>query len=371
MRRLIAVIAALGAVGILAGCGHPYIPSSATSNGHHAAKATHAAPLLGVDVYGETLYTTAKIRQYGSEVLPYLHKTLKAQVVGLMWNMCTANKKANNIAPCASDIALHDGTMSPADVSVLAKMARKDGLQVAMRPIIRVGSALYWNDPKKSWEGYISPGNYEGWFKSLLAAYTPYLKIAKKVHAEQFVAGTELYSLKNSFWWDYFFINAHEICGCQVSYSAQDTEFIDNAQNLPKVSNYGTDLYPALHLPSSASQQSVTTGWEKALAKVPKAKLEVTSLDEISIRATAGAYQHPSNWAAPGPSDSWVQARYYTAACKTAAHYHMQALFFYFVPINDDPAHPINFPAYFIGQGNRGGEAIAACRKILATGAIN
>jgi hypothetical protein len=44
----------------------------------------------------------------------------------------------------------------------------------------------------------------------------------------------------------------------------------------------------------------------------------------------------------------------------------MRAIYFYFVPLNDSLAQPIDFPAYFVK--NAGSRAIRECRAILAKG---
>jgi hypothetical protein len=226
-----------------------------------------------------------------------------------------------------------------------------------------VGSPSGWNNAKVSWEGHISPPNQRKWFESLLKAEQPYLKVAKSAHVEQFVVGTELAGLQFSSSWKWFLGQAGKACACQVSYSAQQTQYLKNASRLPYVRELGTDLYPALALPANASQARVTKGWESAVAKIGRSRLPRTSLDEISILATAGAYRQPANWNLHGASDPTVQARYFTAACATAAHFHLHALFFYFVQLNDDPAHPMGFPAFFVH--NAGSKAISGCRKIL------
>jgi hypothetical protein len=365
MKRVITALAAVIAVAGLAGwAGHPSIPAETVAYTQHAKAAKLSPPLLGVDVYSETDYSPSATTSYGSVVLPYVHNDLKAQVVGLMWDLCTPSSRSNSVRACSSDSKSGTGSMSSTDISELASMARKDGLSVQMRPIIRVGPPSGWGNPHLSWEGLIKPRNEKAWFSSLLGAELPYLKVARSVGVEQFVVGTELYNLPYSKWWPWFLRRAEADCRCQISYAAQDTEYLHNSAILPHVSALGTDFYPALNLSPSASQARVTAAWEKSLRSVPESRLDRTSLDEVSIRATAGAYRHPATWDDGGRSDPTVQTRYFTAACATAAHYHMRALFFYFVPLNDNPAHPISFPAYFVN--NAGSKAIAGCLKILS-----
>jgi hypothetical protein len=368
MKRLIGSLAAVvAAVGLVGSTGIPSAMAVASAGAHRTGVAKLSAPLLGVDVYSESDYSVSATTQYGSTVLPYVRDDLNSQVVSLMWDLCTPTSRSNSVRACKSDAQSGTGSMSPADISDLASIAKKDGLGIQMRPIIRVGPPSGWNNPHLSWEGHIKPANLEAWFKSVLKAELPYLKVARSVGVEQFVVGTEWLNVRYSKWWPWFLGKAHAACGCQVSYAAPTSLYLNNSANLPHVKALGTDFYPALNLPSSASQAKVTAAWEKTLASVPESRLDRTSLDEISIRATAGAYRHPSSWNLGGRADPTVQVRYFTAACDAAARYHVRALFFYFIPLNDDPAHPVNFPAYFVG--NAGSKAIAGCRKILATGA--
>jgi hypothetical protein len=361
------------AIAALAGCGQAAVAAAApTSSGRPAgvtsahepsavAKAAH--PLLGVDVYSETDYTVGQAAAYGTTVLGYLHTGLNAQVAALMWDLCSPGFRSEVVHACAHNAKTDTGTLSSAAVAKLASIAKADKLQVAMRPIIRVGSPSGWNNAKVSWEGHINPPNQRKWFESLLKAEMPYLKVAKTAHVEQFVVGTELAGVQFSSSWKWFLGQAGKACGCQVSYAAQMTQYLKNRSRLPYVRGLGTDYYPALALPSNASQARVTKGWEAAVAKIGKSRLPRTSLDEVSILGVAGAYRQPANWNLRGAADPTVQARYFTAACQTAAHFHMHALFFYFVPLNDDPAHPQTFRAFFVH--NAGSKAISGCRKIL------
>ena len=359
------------AVAALTGCGQAAVASAssasygrpAATSAHKAAAAKPVHPLLGVDVYAETNYSVAQTAGYGTKVLGYLHTGLNAQVAALMWDLCSPGFRSEVVHACAHDAKTGTGTLSSAAIAKLASIAKADKLQVAMRPIIRVGSPSGWNNAKVSWEGHISPPNQRKWFESLLKAELPYLKVAKTVHVEQFVVGTELAGVQFSSSWPWFLSQAGKACGCQVSYATQMTQYLKDASRLPNIRGLGTDYYPALALPSNASQARVTKGWETAVAKIGKSRLSRTSLDEISILGVAGAYRQPANWNLRGAADPTVQARYFTAACATAAHFHMHALFFYFVQLNDDPAHPFGFPAFFVR--NAGSKSISGCRKIL------
>jgi len=346
----------------LAGCGHPFIPATALKDAR-IASAPLSAPVLGVDLYATTGYPMREVTTYGTRTLGYIEHGLDAQSVGIIWDLCSPSRHSNVVKQCAGGLSL-----TPAAIGTLAKLAKSDHLSVQLRPIIRIGPPNGWNNAKVSWEGFIQPANRTEWFASLLATETPYLRIAKSYHVRQFIVGTELLALGYSLGWVPFLAKAHAVCGCQLSYAANANQYQTDSRNMPPVAALGTDYYPQTTLPTSASQAQVTNAWEASLAGVSESRLEHTSIDEVSIRATAGAYDHSWNWNSPGRPDPQVQVRWFTAICQTVAKYHMRAVYFYMMPLNDDPANPTQYPAYFVK--NAGSKAIMGCRKILAAGAL-
>ena len=50
-------------------------------------------------------------------------------------------------------------------------------------------------------------------------------------------------------------------------------------------------------------------------------------------------------------------------ACQTVVRFHMRGVYFYNIPLNDDPAHPFSFPAYFVG--NAGSDRHPGLRKAV------
>jgi hypothetical protein len=355
---------------LLAGCGnHPLIPKSALASTSAPASqspqpkstinvAALSPPVLGVDVYVKTSYSNAVLRTDGTRVLRYIKNDLNVQSVGIVWNLCSPGFHSDVVRRCA-------GSLSPHAVFELVRIAKSDGLTVQLRPLIRVGPPAGWNNPKVSWEGRIQPQDQQKWFASLLSAELPYLQIARSVHGE-FVVATELQAFGPSPYWSGFLASAHQACQCKVSYAASSGVYLTDAHTLPPTTAYGTDFYPNVNLPARASQHAVTAAWLSALANVPVSRRALTSLDEVSIRGTVGAYRHPAEWNFGGANDQQVQARWFTAACQAVAQYHMRAVYFYMMPISDDPAHSDTFPAFFVN--NAGSRAIKACRKILADG---
>ena len=314
-----------------------------------------ARPVLGVDVATDQNYSTSVTRTYGKRVLAYIRNSLHADSAGILWDICTPTKRSDQVRRCAE-------SLTPTNVSILVHEATADHLSVQLRPIVRIGPPSGWNNPKLSWEGHIEPAKQAKWFASLWKAELPYLRIVRGVRGAQFVVGTELYGLAKSPYWQSFLNRAHDECGCQVNVASQDTDYTEGI--VPSYQNQGVDWYAALRIPSNAPQADVTTGFEQSLAAMPESLLLRTSIDEESIRGTAGAYRHPSEWQINGRSNPAVQARYFTAVCQTVVHYHMSGVWFYNIPLNDDPADPENFPAYFVD--NSGSKAIAGCARMFA-----
>lgn len=311
-------------------------------------------PVLGVDVATDQDYSLSQATAYGDRLMPYIRNTLHATAVGIVWDLCDQSFTSDKVTRCKQ-------SLSVADVRELVKLAHVNKLTVQLRPIIRVGPPRYWNDPPKSWEGHINPRNERAWFASLQAAEKPYAGLLSR--GSQMVAATEFSTqlARSKDWTGFLAATRRECHGCAVSVALWDRNYLEGIA--PSVADPGVDWYPPLDVPNHASQKRVTNAWESSLDAIPSKRRKVTTLDEESIRATAGAYANPAAWNKNGPADPTVQVRYFVAACETVAHYKMAGLYFYDIPLNDDPAHPFNFAAYFVG--NAGSKAIAECAKIL------
>jgi hypothetical protein len=356
-RMLICVLAAVAL--IVAGCGQPAAPARVGApmklTTSRVARASQAGPVLGVDVESDVNYSVATAKTYGRRVVGYIHSGLHANSVGLVWDFCDPSFTANLVGRCQR-------TLSSRAVRGIAEEARQEGVTVQLRPIIRVGPPANWGDSHLSWEGFINPSNQTKWFHRLLRAETPYLKILRGFPRSQFVVGTEPYYIASSPDWRWLERKARSVCQCATVVSAQFERY--QVGTVPSRKTAGVDWYAHLLIPNDSSQARVTAAFEASLKMVPRRLLAGTWLDEEGIRATSGAYQHPEEWDINGPSDPEVQARYFTAACQTAEHYHMRGIYFYQMPLNDNPAHPFTFPAYFVK--NAGGKAIRGCSRMFA-----
>jgi hypothetical protein len=317
---------------------------------HLTAKRQQARPVIGVDIATGQNYSLAQATTYGARLMPYIKRTLHATAVGIVWDLCDPSFTSDKVERCAQ-------SLSVPDVRELIAQAHAAKLSVQLRPIIRVGPPSQWNDPAKSWEGDIHPRKQHAWFASLLRAERPYLNLLGK--GSQIVTGTELGGVAQSRNWRWFLRRVADDCHrCSVSIAIWHNDYSHSILT-SAVGQPGVDWYPGLSVSAGASQKRVTAALEASLRKIPRALLRRTVLDEVSIRATAGAYHDPSDWNKGGRADAEVQARYFTATCQTAAHYKMAGLYFYDIPLDDNPAQPFTFPAFFVG--NSGGRAIARC----------
>jgi 4-amino-4-deoxy-L-arabinose transferase-like glycosyltransferase len=311
-------------------------------------------PVLGIDVEADGYYSVAKAQEYGRRLAAYIRDGLHANTIGIVWDFCDPSFTSSNVGKCQR-------TLSVPAVKAIAEAARAYGLNVQLRPLVRVGPPSNWGDPHLSWEGFINPTDQKAWFRNLLGAETPYLKLLRSYPGSQAAVATEPWMIANSPRWLWLLGKTHGVCHCATSIASHIARY--RAGVLPSKNAPGVDWYAHFHIPDSASQAKVTGAWEQSMHMVSHSLLKRTTLDEEGIRGTAGAYEHPESWAINGPSDPTVQARWFTGACQTVKHFHMEGIYFYEIPFNDDPAHPFSFPAYFVN--NAGSAAIRGCAAIF------
>jgi 4-amino-4-deoxy-L-arabinose transferase-like glycosyltransferase len=312
--------------------------------------AAPARPVLGVDLYAPRYYLPAVVLRDGARNLGYIHHSLGAQSAGIIWNLYSPAARSSVVArsPALS--------LTAPEVAALTRQARALGMSVEYRPLIRVG-------PRHRWEGHIRPPDQRSWFASLYRAELPYLQTAQRLGVHEFVVGTELRLLSHSRYWPWFLAKVRAVYHGTVSYASWQEDYWAPGAALPPTGAYGVDPYPHISLAPSATVRQLTAEWEAYFSHVPEATLARTAMQEVGITAQANAYAHPENWSVPGRPAPQVQANWFTAACETAAHYHMRGIYFYEVNLTDNPARPLRFPAFFVG--NRGSRAIRSCLRIL------
>ncbi len=314
-------------------------------------------PVLGIDVEADGYYSVAKAGEYGRRLAAYVRDGLHANTIGIVWDFCDPSFTSSNVGKCPR-------TLSVPAVKAIADAARAYGLNVQLRPLIRVGPPRNWSDPQLSWEGFIKPTDKKAWFRNLLRAETPYLKLLRLYPGSKAAVASEPWAIADSSRWLWLLRKTHGACQCATSIASQVDRYRSGV--LPSRNAPGVDWYVHFHIPANASQATVTAAWEQSMHMVPRWLLKRTTLDEEGIRGTVGAYRHPESWYLSGAADPTVQARWFTGACQAVKHFHLKGIYFYEIPFNDDPAHPFSFPAYFIN--NAGSAAIRGCSLIFGEG---
>lgn len=357
-RWLILAVVVLGAV---TACGHPLVPHAALHDRASTAapppssspptRAPATPPVLGVDLYAAANHPLSVVEQDGARNLTYMRQSLGAQSVGIVWNFYAPTEHSNTVSSTSI-------TLSPENVATLTKMAEARHMGVQFRPLIRV-------TPKWVWEGYLTPTDVHAWFASLFQAELPYLRIAQQLHVSEFVVGTEWLRVgATSSEWKSFLSQVHSVYHGTISYASQINQYFKVPRDLPPVNQVGVDPYFFFTtMPTSASTAQVIAAWDKEFSPIPRSLLERTMMDEVGIASSAGAYHHSPHWQIPGASAPQVQVRWFTAACTMAWRYHMRGVYFYEINLEDNPAHPLSFPGFFVDKP--GAQAIHNCLTIF------
>lgn len=349
MKRLTLSLPVIAAVAV--GCVIPM--TSALAAPHNAGARTSAAakPLVGVDLYADGNYPASKVRADGQRMLSYIKKTLKANAVGIVWNLYAPSRSSDSVDATGK-------TLTAANVATLTAIAEQDGLKVFYRPLIFIAHT------GRSWEGNIAPASPARWFSSYYKVELPYLKDAQRYRIAEFVADTEMHDLNRNTGWPAFYKKIARVYRGSISYASWGGDYFPPHQHLQRLSALGVDFYEAMpRLSPSASEAKVLAGWEGYFRKVSRSVLRRTTMDEVGIEARSGAYAAPQNLGARGKLDQEVQARWFTAACKTAHTYDMRGVFFWKVDLTDNPAHPTTAASVF--EGRQGAKAIASCAAVL------
>jgi hypothetical protein len=354
MRKRAALL--LLAAATLAACAHP---ASASRPARHATAPTAAPvsrpavpPVLGVDLYAPGSYPAATVRSDGQRMLLYIRNVLRADAVGIVWNLFAPSRTADSV------VATSD-TLPAADVGILTEAAVRLGLKVYYRPLIFVSDT-----PGKPWEGRIRPHDPAAWFNSYYRVELPYLTMAQHYRISEFVVETEMHDMNDDPGWTAYFKRVARIYHGMVSYASWDGDYFPPGEHLLHVTGLGMDFYePMPRLPADASPAQVLAAWQSYFRQVPAAVLRRTTIQETGIAARVGAYRGPPNLTAPGILDQQVQANWFTAACTVVHRYDMSGVFFFRVELTDNPASPPASLASF--EGREGARAIAACASIL------
>ena len=217
-------------------------------------------------------------------------------------------------------------TPSVAQLGLAVEAAHQYGLRVTLRAfldqkVLREFGADYWS-------GNIEPSNRAKWFSSLSSVLTPYLRFAQNRGVSEFVIGSELDSLAGDPHWAGLLHQVSTIYKGRLSYSANwDVYQLDDV-GVP-VQAVGVDAYPPQNVGTNATVSQLTKGWLSWFDKAPASLRARTTIDEIGIVPTAGAYKVPYAWSLAGKYDPEIQTRWFTAACSAARTSGISGIYFW------------------------------------------
>ena len=372
MRRTRVAISAAGVglalcTGACAQTAAAHAQAAGTTTVHLAAKsaaasAANSPPVVGVNLYEEQDYSLAQTTAWGERDIKYIAKTLGLKAIVIAWNY--------NVPGRHSDDVQATGPLTPslADIAELTSIAKSYGLRVEYRVLFAV-------DDSDTRSTSIEPGNLQAWLRSLLTAETPALKLAESQDVSEFVAGTEMASIDQSSLWGGFFDAARQYYHGIVSYaswggsgSPYEGGFFSGRRVLLPLEYYGASAYPSIDLPPTATVAELTSAWEDFLQNAPESVLERTAIDEIGIAAKAGAYRHPQAFnGMTGTADNTVQQRWFDAACRAAGAEHLRGIYFWSMPLNDNPSAP--YPSLDLFEGRETSLAvIKGCTRYAEDG---
>lgn len=235
-------------------------------------------------------------------------------------------------------------TPTTAEMGILLSDARLAGFSISLRPLLDESSL----GQKRSRAGW-KPANQRAWFRSYQKFLLPYVKVAQRYHASEFIVGTELSAFSLSPDWH----------GLDSSLRRYYHGTLACADNWHKMEAHGCETavqtVDAYHPIRSGS---FLAGWEHWDAKRPHGTVEA----EVGIAAAAPAPQKPYILSWPGsPLDPKVQARWFTAACHAAVREHLGGIYFWSVGLGTPSAHGPTKASETTWAGGPGARAISRC----------
>lgn len=318
-------------------------------------------PELGINVL---LYPSpgsyAKVMSAAQRVFAYV-RSLHANSVALNFYFYQSSPTASKV---------HAGIQTPS-LSMLATIidiARADGLQVQLRPVLN--ESLIKKDG--GYRGGITPSNVSEWFTSYYDFLKPYMVMGRLHHVEGFAVGVELASLtKYDQYWETIVHAATELTGADVIYEAN----WNGQMSLPGA-QFGLEFYEPLVGITSDGQATVanfTRSMEANLNNLQAGLYDALQtskseamLTEVGVAAVEGSWLKP--WKYPGVPDKSVvrsvQANWFTAACDTAQAMGLRGIYYWFVPLdaNFEPTYNANTAKDPVQWENTAtSKAISAC----------
>lgn len=296
----------------------------------------------GVQLYWHTTGSDETVQHAVAQSLDYIVH-LGANSVGITFPLYTDG-------PTPSKVYRGDETPSPEQLRMVIDAAKTRHLRVMVRPLIDETNLM---STPGAWRGNIKPVRPSDWFASYRALLALYADAAARSGADEFVAGTELFSMQN-------YADEWQAVIAAISQQAHFTGTVsysvnwdsDNNDRLP-FTTIGLDAYPAIQLGDDATVEQLTDALVAWIDQQPESVRQRLTLQEVGIPAISGMYPHPWYWDSPGAQNLHVQANWFTAVYRAAKATGLRGVYYWMVDSNADPsrANPITDDSgSFIGR---------------------
>jgi hypothetical protein len=300
---------------------------------------------LGVDIAAD-MTPGVNVAAAAQADVAYLHR-LHANAVSLTIPLFMHGPEADTVHPSRS-------TPTPAQVDVLAAAALRAGLYVSLRPLLEEQGL---GEARIRWR----PRDPAQWFASYRRFLLPYARMAQRAGIPELVIGSDFSAFMGSPRWD----------GLDASLrrTYHGTLTFANWWDRRRFSGDGghevreaVDAYPPTGVHFYAD-------WRAYDRTLPPTTIETG----VGIAAAPKAYLEPwrDKWPLTHP-DRWVQARWFSAACRAAAASHLGGIYFSPVALNrgrqpsiKDEKRASARPDQLAWVTKPGTRAIAACFAAL------
>jgi hypothetical protein len=290
----------------------------------------------GVQLYWHLVGSDVDIQHAADRSLDYI-VSLGANSVGITFPIYTDGAEPSRV------YAEKGETPTPHQLAIVIQAAKQRKLRVMLRPIIDETNIM---STPGAWRGTLHPINSDSWFASYESLLITYAIVATQEHVDEFVAGTELFSLQNQTdKWSGIVSALRKVSFTgAISYSVNwDSK---NADSLP-FDTLGLDAYPAITLNDDATPEELTQALTDWILTQPASVLKKLTIQEVGIPAISGMYHNPWLWGGNGPQNLVIQANWFTAMYKAAKNANLMGIYYWMIDSNVDPslANVINDPS--------------------------
>lgn len=280
----------------------------------------------GVQLYWHTTGPDESVQQAADRALDYI-VGLGANSVGITFPVYTDG-------PTPSKVYAGGETPTPAQLELVIKAAKQRHLRIMLRPIIDEANIMM---TPNAWRGNLTPANIDAWFASYQTLLLKYVDVAVRNQVDEFVAGTELFSLQNHTdkWRSVSDTLRHASFTGAISYSVNWDS--SNNDSLP-FDAIGLDAYPAIQLGDDASVEQLTAALTDWIDQQPASIRSKLTIQEAGIPAISGMYPHPWFWGSNESQNLTVQAHWFTAVYQAAKAAQTTGVYYWMVDSNVDPS---------------------------------